>query len=474
MLKTKGKSSLTEGPIFARMLAFAIPMILTGVLQVMYNMADNIVVGQFSGDPNALGAVGSTSSLTALITNIMISISSGAGVVIAQFYGAKDYDKVSRTVHTAMTFSVVGGIILMIIGIAFARPLLTLMGTQEAFYDKAVLYVIIICCGIPASSIYNFGAATLRSIGDSKSSLYILAASGLVNVLLNLFFVLVCHMTVDGVAYATIISQYISAIAVVLILIARRGESYQLNFRKLRMEMQLISRILRIGIPMALQSSLFSISNIIITGSVNTFPKHVVSAKTIAFNIEGITYTVMNAFANTAITFVGQNYGAQKYRRINKIFFYAVMQVIIVGILVSQVEILFAREISSLYINEADPDKEIIIQAVLEIFNIMLATYFLCGTMEVISGVLKALGFSITSVVASLVGLVLRVGWIVLVTRIERFHTIFGLFVSYTISWIFTILLLLGCCVYAWKKLNIMKYASEEKMKEKTKQGEYI
>lgn len=474
MLKNKGRSSLTEGPIFTRMLAFVIPIIITGVLQVMYNMADNIVVGQFSGDPNALGAVGSTSSLTALITNIMISISSGAGVVIAQFYGAKDHDKVSRTVHTAMTFSVVGGIVLMILGIVFARPLLTLMGTKDAFYDKAVLYVTIICCGIPASSIYNFGAATLRSIGDSKSSLYILAASGLVNVLLNLFFVLVCRMTVDGVAYATIISQYISAIAVVCILMARRGESYHLNFRKLRMELPLIARILRIGIPMALQSSLFSISNIIITGSVNTFPEHVVSAKTIAFNIEGITYTVMNAFANAAITFVGQNYGAQKYRRINKVFLYALMQVIIAGILVSQIEILFARELSSLYINEADPDKEKIIQAVLEIFNIMLTTYFLCGTMEVISGVLKALGFSISSVVASLIGLVSRVGWIVLVTRIERFHTIFWLFVSYTISWIFTILLLLGCCAYAWKKLDIMKRAREEKMKEKTKQGEYI
>ena len=467
MLKAKNRSSLTEGPIFTRMLMFAVPLILTGVLQVMYNMADNIVVGRFSGDPNALGAVGSTSSLTTLIVNVMISLSAGAGVVIAQYYGAKDSDKVSRTVHTAMTFSVLGGIFFMVVGIALARPLLSVMGTQDVFYDKAVLYMIIICCGIPASSVYNFGAATLRSIGDSKTSLYILATSGLVNVLLNLFFVLVCHMTVEGVAYATIISQYISAAAVVIVLMRRHGECYRLNLRNLRLEMQLVSRIMRIGIPMALQSSLFSISNIIITGSVNTFPPHVVSAKTIAFNIEGITYTVMNAFANAAITFVGQNFGARKFLRLNKAFIYALIQVTVVGILVAQTEILFARQLSSLYIDATDPNRELIIKDVIEIFNIMLSTYFLCGIMEVISGVLKGIGFSVTSMVASLVGLFLRVGWIVFVTPTEKFHTIFGLFVAYPLSWILTILLMFVCCAYAWRKLGIGKLAKEERINEK-------
>ncbi len=466
MVKTKNKPSFTDGPIFSRLLWFVLPIILTGVLQVMYNMADNIVVGRYSGDPNALGAVGSTSSLTVLIVNIMLNISAGAGVVIAQLYGAKDTDKVSRTVHTSMAFSAAGGIFLMILGIVFARPLLSLMGTQDVFYDKAVLYMIIVCCGIPASAVYNFGAAILRSIGDSKTSLYILAASGLVNVLLNLFFVLVCHMTVDGVAYATIISQYISAIAVVWILMKKRGECYRLSLRNLRIEAALLARVLRIGIPMALQSSLFSISNIIVTGAVNTFPPHVVSAKTIAFNIEGITYTVMNAFANAAMAFVGQNFGAKKFGRINKVLLYALIQVTVAGILVAQTEILLARPLSSLYIGVNDPNRELIVQAVLEIFNIMLATYFLCGIMDVISGVLKGIGFSISSMVASLIGLALRVAWILLVTPTEKFHTIFGLFVSYTISWIATILLLAVCCVYAWKKLGIMRLAKEEKMQE--------
>ena len=466
MIKTKGKASLTEGPIFSRMLLFALPIILTGVLQVMYNMADNIIVGRFSGDPNALGAVGSASAVTILYINIALGIATGAGVVISQFFGAREEENVSRTVHTAMTFSVIGGVALMIVGIVFARPLLTLMGTQEVFYDKAVLYMIIICCGIPASAIYNFGAAVLRSIGDSKTSLYILSASGLINVLLNLFFVLVCHMTVDGVAYATILSQYVSAIAVVAVLMRRRGECYQLKLKNLRIEGDLLAKIMRIGLPMAFQSSLFAISNIIVASAVNTFPPHVVSAKTIAFNIEGITYTIMYSFATATMTFIGQNYGARKFARLNKIFLYAVIQVAVVGILVAQTEILFGEQISSLYISADDPSRDLIVDAVLEIFGIMLATYFLCGIMDTISGVLKGFGFSISSTVASLIGLACRVLWILFVTPTEKFHTIFGLFVSYTISWLITISLLLVFCAKVWKKLDIMRLAKAEKEEE--------
>lgn len=466
MIKTKGKASLTEGPIFSRMLLFALPIILTGVLQVMYNMADNIIVGRFSGDPNALGAVGSASAVTILYINIALGIATGAGVVISQFFGAREEESVSHTVHTAMAFSVIGGVALMIVGIVFARPLLTLMGTQEVFYDKAVLYMIIICCGIPASAIYNFGAAVLRSIGDSKTSLYILSASGLINVLLNLFFVLVCHMTVDGVAYATILSQYVSAIAVVAVLMRRRGECYQLKLKNLRIEGDLLAKIMRIGLPMAFQSSLFAISNIIVASAVNTFPPHVVSAKTIAFNIEGITYTIMYSFATATMTFIGQNYGARKFARLNKIFLYAVIQVAVVGILVAQTEILFGEQISSLYISADDPSRDLIVDAVLEIFGIMLATYFLCGIMDTISGVLKGFGFSISSTVASLIGLACRVLWILFVTPTEKFHTIFGLFVSYTISWLIAIGLMLVFCAKVWKKLDIMRLAREEKEKE--------
>ena len=466
MLKIKSKASLTEGPIFIRLLLFVLPLVLSGVLQVMYNMADNIVVGRFSGDYDALGAVGSTASFTTLMTNFMISISAGAGVVVAQFYGAKNDREVSRTVHTSMTLAVVGGVVMMGLGLLLIRPMLTVMGTQDIYYDKAVLYATIICFGTPATSILNFGASILRSIGDSKSSLYVLASSGLVNVGLNLFFVVVCNMSVEGVAMATVIAQYISATAIVLILLKRKNQSYTLSFKKLKLEMSIVSRIMKIGLPIAFQSALFSISNLVVTRAVNTFPPAVVSAKTIAFNIEAITYTVMNAFANATMTFVGQNYGAQKYRRINRIFVWAVLQVALAGILVAQTEIFFGRQLASMYIDADDPSREAIIQAVLEIFNIMLATYFLCGIMEVISGILKGLGFSLSSMIASLIGLVLRVCWLLFVTPIEKFHTVFGLFLSYTLSWSLTIVLLVVCCVYVWRKLNISKLAREEKTSE--------
>lgn len=470
MLKTKLKKDLTQGPIFVGLLTFVIPIVLTGILQVMYNMADNIVVGQFSGDPDALAAVGSTASLTTFFVNLFLGIAAGAGVVIAQFYGAKQHSDVSRATHTAMAFSFVFGIAVMVVGMALVYPLLEVMGTKEHLMDKAFLYSMIICAGFPASSVYNFGAAVLRSVGDSKTPLFILASTGIVNVVFNLVFVMGFGMSVAGVAIATIIAQYLSAIAIMWVLVKRREQSYGVSFKNLKIERAILSRVLRIGIPIAAQSSLFSISNIIITSSINTFPDPVISAKTIAFNIEGITYTAMNGFSHAAMTFIGQNYGARKYRRINRIFIYSVLQVMAVGILISQIEIFFGRELSMLYVDADDPNKEAVIEAVLEIFKIMLATYFLCGIMEVLSGVLKGLGYATISVVASIIGLVLRVIWILFVTPTEKFHTIFGLFISYTLSWLLTILLLLLCCLYVWRKLGIWRGAKQEKseIKEKT------
>ena len=466
MLKTKEKLTLTEGPIFTRLLTYVLPIILTGVLQVAYNMADNIVVGRYSGDPNALGAVGSTATFANLIVNILIAFGSGAGVVVAQFYGAKNDREVSRTVHTTMALSVVGGLGLMVLSFVLAIPILNFMGTQEVFFDGALLYMRILCIGIPASSIYNFGASVLRSVGDSKTSLYVLSVSGIVNVGLNLLFVCVFGMAVDGVALATVVSQYISAISVVVVLMKRRGTSYHLSLKKLCLEKRLIKRIMRIGIPIAIQTTLFSISNMIIMIAVNTFPPAVVSAKTIAYNIEGVTYTSMNSYQTASMTFVGQNFGAQKYRRINKIAIYSTLQVAALGILISQIEIFFGAELANMYIEPGDPSKAAIVEAVLDIFNIMLATYFLCGIMETLSGVLKGLGYSTISMIACLIGLAVRVFWLLVVTPTERFHTIFGLFVAYTISWLVTIAMLLICCIYVWHKLGILKKARLEKISE--------
>lgn len=480
MEKLEKKKVFIEGPIFIRILLFVLPIIASGVLQVAYNMADNIVVGKFAYDGDiALGAVGSTSAYTNLITNFVIGISSGASVVLAQFYGARRYDEVSKSVHTAMTLSVITGFILMALGLACAYPALSLMGTKAKFMESALIYVIVICIGIPASSVYNFGGAILRAMGDSKTSLIILSMSGLLNVLLNLFFVIVCGMSVAGVALATIISQYVSATSVVCVLIKRKSECYALSIRKLRMERRLVSRMLRFGLPVAFQSSLFSLSNIIITSSMNTLDGFyagtkyahlgeggegiVVQAKAIAFSIEGITYTAMHSFTHAATTFIGQNYGAKKFNRINVGFLCLVFQVLAVGLLLSHLEILFTDQLAYLYMNkETTQYPTEVVDSVREIFNIMLRFYALCGVMETISGILRGLGYSMTSMIASIIGLGIRVVWVLFIHPLDTFNSIFGLFLSYPISWVSTIVLLLVCCIYAWRKIGIKIFGKNE------------
>ena len=463
MVKTKSKSVITEGPIFFEMIKFAVPLMLTGLLQMLYNMADSVVVGKFSGDNLALGAVGCTGSLTSLMTGVMLALSAGASVVIAQFYGARNERKVSDAVHTSIAISLIGGILLMGIGLIIARPLLSLMGTQELYFEKAELYVKIICLGMPASALYNFGAATLRAVGDSKTSLYILSISGFINVILNVVFVVCFDMSVEGVAASTVISQYLSAAAVMAVLMRKRGECYGFSVKKLRIDAGVLKRVLYIGLPMMLQSSLFSVSNMIFTSAVNSFPPEIIDAKAIAFNIENVTYIVMNSFANATVTYVGQNYGAGKYSRLNKIFKYSVIQVAAIGIFVSFTEFIFGRSLSMLFIDASNPMKDDILDGVMRIFNVMLTTYFLCGIMDVLSTILKALGFSLRSMVAVLLGMCIRVAWVLVIVPMPKFHTVEWLFSAYVWSWIATIIILLGCCLQAWRKLEISKKAKLEK-----------
>ena len=461
MIKTK--SNITEGPMFFAMLKFAVPLLLTGVLQQLYNMADSVIVGKFSGDYDALGAVGSSGALNTIILNVMISLSAGAGVVIAQFCGAKNKRDISDAAHTAMGISIIGGLIMMAVGFLITRPVLIAMGTQEIYFEKAAFYMSIICIGIPASAVYNFGAAILRAAGDSKTSLYILSTSGLINVGLNLFFVVVCNMSVEGVAIATVVSQYVSAISVVTVLIRRKNESYAISPRSIRIHSRMVKRIFKIGLPMTFQSMLFSLSGAVISASVNTFPPAVVEAKTIAFSIEAITGAVMTAFANMTITFIGQNYGAGKHSRINKALMYGLIQVTVIGLAVSYTEILLARPLSMLYIDAANPNKDAIIEAVLEIFKVMLSTYCFCGIMEVMSGVLKALGCTVKSMIASLIGLAVRILWVLFIVPIPELHTIFWLFFAYVLAWIITIIIQVFLLIHTWRALGISKNAKLEK-----------
>ncbi len=430
------KLSLTEGPLFFRIILFALPIIATGTLQILYSMADNIVVGQFSGDPTALGSVGSTSSLTNLVINLMLGIAVGTSVVVSQAFGARNEAMVSRTVHTALSFSLLGGLAFMGIGLLISRPALVLMGTRPELLDGAVLYFRIICIGIPATSVYNFGAAILRSVGDSKTPLIILSSTGLVNVGLNFLFVLCCGMSVEGVAIATIASQYLSAIAVVAVLFFRSSECYGFSFRKICIDPALLGRILRFGIPSGIQSSLFSFSNILLTSGINTLGEHAIKAYTISGNIDALTYTACNSFHQAALTFTGQNYGAKKHDRIKKIVFYSLIQVAVMGIAIGQLELLFGEQLASLYVSADDPNRDEIIKIALEIMTLLLNTYFICGIMDVLSGLLKGLGYAIAPMIISLACICgFRVFWRFVIFPLENFNTPSGLMLCYVFSW---------------------------------------
>ena len=454
------KRNFTEGPLFWRMLLFSLPIMATGILQIFYSMADNIVVGQFSGDPNALGAVGSTSALTNLTINLLFGMAGGAAVVIAQSFGAGDDRVVSRTVHTALGFSLVGGVLFGLLGLAVSRPALVLMGTRSQLLEGAVLYFRIICIGIPANSLYNMGASVLRSVGDSKTPLFILSTTGLCNVGLNFLFVLGFGMSVAGVAIATVAAQYLSALAVLLVLWQRRDLNYGFHPGRMCFDKTLFLRILRFGLPAGIQGSLFSFSNILLTGGINSLGDHVIKAYTIANNIDAITYTACNSFHQTALTFAGQNFGARKYARIRRVICFVLLQVTVFGIAVAQGELLLSRQLSELYVAADDPNREEIILLARQIMEVLLNTYFLCGLMDVLAGLLKGLGYSFTPMIVSLLGVCgLRVLWVLCIFPMEHMNNHVGLCLSYPVTWTVTGLLHLTALLFALRRLRRMERA---------------
>ena len=463
-MTTKLKRDFTSGPLFFKITLFALPIMANGILQVFYNMADNMVVGKFSSEPFALAAVGSTSPITNLIVNLFLGITIGAGIISSQLYGAKKMEEVSKASHTAMAFSIYIGLALGAIGFIFAPQMLSLMGIREEYKDLSILYLRIIMCGLPASSIYNFGAAIVRSVGDSKTPVIILSLTGIANVVLNLFFVIVLKMSVDGVALATIISQYLAAFFVILVMAKRKDMPYALDLKKLKIDKALLKKMLRIGIPSAIQSTMFSIANVAIMSAVNTFPAVVVSAYTIAANIEGLTYTAMHSYQQTAITFTGQNYGADKPQRMKKVLFYSLAQVAVVGILVGQLEILFGNQLISLYINANDPNIDAIIPQAMSLIRIMLSVYFMCGIMEVLSGSLRGTGVAIVPMIIALIGAcVLRLVYIYgIFFPLDIFSTIEELIYCYPISWGVTILAFLIALMVRWKQIGVFKKSNIE------------
>jgi putative MATE family efflux protein len=367
-----------------------------------------------------------------------------------------------------MSCSLVCGIIFSLVGLLISSPALTLMDTKPEILDNAVLYMRIICAGIPASAVYNFGATILRSVGDSKTPLIILSSSGLVNVALNLVFVIAFDMSVAGVALATIMSQVISAVAIVIVLHNRRSLNYGLTFSKLGIEKAMLLRILRFGIPAGIQGSLFSISNVIITTAANSFSTAVVSAKTIAGNIDGLLYTALNSYMHASMTFTGQNYGAKKVDRIKKSTLYGIVQVLFIGTTIALLMMNFSRELASLYVDKAaapEFNSEVLDYSV-EILALMLPAYALCGTMETLAGSLRGLGYSYTPMIVNLIGSCgSRILWVFVFFPMDAFHSIIGLYLIYPISWILTSAAHLTVLAFAWKRMR-KEFSKEEALAE--------
>ena len=433
------KRNFTEGPLFFRILLFTLPIMITGLLQIVYNIADNVVVGRFSGDDLALAAVGSTMGITALITNFWFGFAGGGAIIVAQRFGAKDHESVSKAAHTIMTVAIIGGVVFTGIGLALSRPMLELMGTKPELIDNAELYLKIIFLGVPATSIYNFGASIIRSTGDSKTPLIILSTSGLLNVILNLFFVILFHMSVAGVAIATVSSQYLSAIWISVLLLRKGNECYGIRLSKLRIDKKSLLAIFRYGIPTGIQSSMFSISAVIMSSAVNTLPTAAVSARAISNNIDQLCHTTIASFGTAAVTVVGQNCGAVKPERIKRSRFYLVIQSGAIGIILGQILLLFAANIASFYIEPSNPQASDILDFTVHILTITLTTSFLNGIWQTLSGAVRGMGYSISAMIISLFGACLfRMMWIFFIFPLEPMNNVTGLFSVFPFSWIIT------------------------------------
>lgn len=430
--KKKYEIDMCNGPILKKMLLFAVPLMLSSILQLLFNAADIVVVGRFAGD-DSLAAVGSTSSLINLLTNLFIGLSVGANVLVARYFGAKKEDELKETVHTAMTLSIIGGVILTIIGIVGAPVILSWMQTPPEVLSLAVIYLRVYFVGMTAMMVYNFGSSILRAIGDTKRPLYFLTIAGIVNVGLNLIFVIVFHWGVFGVGFATTISQIISALLVLRCMIKEQG-GIHLDLKCLGINRGKLLQIMQIGLPAGFQGMLFSLSNVVIQSSVNSFGATVVAGNSAASNIEGFVYVGMNAFYQAAISFMGQNVGAGKYSRVNKILISAETCVIAVGLILGTVVVLFAEPLLGIY-----TDSPAVVQAGVVRLSIICSIYCLCGMMDVMVGALRGLGYSIAPMIVSLLGAcVFRLVWIATVFQMDRFHTIETVYISYPISWTLT------------------------------------
>ena len=468
-MKKSHSIDMCSGSLADKILLFALPLMASSLLQLLFNAADVIVVGRFAGK-EALAAVGSNTSLINLLINLFVGLSVGTNVVVSRDLGAGRYDNVGRSVHTAMTLALASGIGMMIFGVVMVRQLLEWMSSPVDVIDLATVYLRIYFLGMPANLVYNFGAAILRAQGDTRRPLYFLAIAGVTNVGLNLIFVICCHMSVAGVALATIISQYISAALVLRCLMGDQG-AMRLDLRALGLDKRVVRRILQVGLPAGFQGIVFSLSNVVIQSSINSFNSTaIVAGSSASSNIEGFVYAAMNAFYQTTLTFASQNYGAGECRRVDRSLILCQLYSLIFGLVLGNLAVFFGHPLASVY---APGEEEVIAHAMLRL-KYVCSLYCLCGVMDVMVGALRGLGYSVVPMIVSMVGACgLRLLWVA--TIFQVYHTPAVLYLSYPVSWTITAAVHIGFFFYirkrAYAKCGIHGMRPDDLLPEKARQA---
>lgn len=444
MKNNKYEIDMCNGSIMDKLISFSLPLMLSSILQLMFNAVDIIVVGRFSGS-QALAAVGSTTALINIFTNLFIGISLGANVLAARYYAAGRDKEMSETVHTAITLALISGVVMAFVGLIFAKGALELMGTPEDVIRLSTLYMRIYFLGMPFFMLYNYGAAILRAVGDTKRPLIFLIISGCANAVLNMTLVIIFHLGVAGVAIGTVISQMISCVLVLRCLYRSEG-SYQLRFSKLTIKSAYLKPIFQVGIPAGIQSTVINFSNALLQSSVNSFGSTAMAGYTAANNVLGFLYVSVNAITQACMSFTSQNYGVGKYKRMDRVLFDCLILTVGVAGVLGGGAYLFGAQIMRIYTQ--DPE---VIACGLEILAITTVPYFLCGIMDLFPGALRGMGYSAVPMILSVIGTVgIRIFWIF--AAFPQHRSLYFLFISYPGSWAATIVMQVICFYFVRKR----------------------
>lgn len=446
MSKNKYEIDMCNGSIMDKLVSFALPLMLSGILQLMFNAVDIIVVGRFAGS-QALAAVGSTTALINMFVNLFMGISLGTNVLAARFFAAGKERQMSETVHTSIAFAAISGIVMVFVGVFFSKFALELMATPADVIEQSTLYMRIYFLGMPFFMLYNYGAAILRAVGDTKRPLIFLIISGVINAVLNMILVIVFHLAVAGVAIATVFSQMISCILVLRCLYRSEG-SYQFRFSKLMLKGYYLKQIFQVGVPAGIQSTVINFSNVLLQSSVNSFGSIAMAGYTAANNILGFLFVSVNSVTQACMSFTSQNYGVRKWKRMDKILVDCMALSMIVALVLGGGSYIFGSGILRIY-----TENEEVIRCGMEILSYTTITYFLCGLMDLFPGAMRGMGFSAAPMLLSIVGTVgTRIVWIFGI--FPRFRSLSVLFISYPVSWILTIAMQVVCFFIVRRKVH--------------------